>query len=270
MPPQENDLRSMHGALRSLMHEPAKDLDWSSALIALVERAHSLSPGTYQDEWMPYLHGFRGSWPEPLLYLRDVPRITRLHALLPDARWAIYLKRGSKYSHLIPDFMHSPILATLHTLEFAGIQIFAEGARVLAQSPHLRTLRALSIPYNRVGDAGVQELIASPNLTSLTSLNLSLNAIGAKAVGALVRSPLVSSLTHLDLSSNYIGDDGARAIAGSPELSSLTSLNLAMTKIGPDGARALRDSTHLLPSIAIDLEGCAITPPTEDTPEPLE
>lgn len=102
------------------------------------------------------------------------------------------------------------LLATrpLKSLSLNGIEIDAEGARLLA------------------------------TCTSLTSLSLTGCSIGDRAATALARS---RSIASLDLSVNMIGPDGARALAGAP----LASLNLHNNGIGDEGALALATSGTL-------------------------
>ncbi len=91
-------------------------------------------------------------------------------------------------------------LNALTSLDLAGNQIGAEGARALAS---LTGLMSLDLEGNQIGDEGARALAS---LTGLTSLTLMFNQIGAEGARALAS---LTGLKSLALTVNHIGVEGA-------------------------------------------------------------
>jgi uncharacterized protein (TIGR02996 family) len=151
------------------------------------------------------------------------------------------------------DFLSSPLLRGLKSLDLSESPMRTGDAEALARSPALTGLECLQLNRcNGGGDELAIALAGCAGLTSLRQLDLRENGIGPKGARALAESPHLANLRILDLCDNPIGDDGAIALFKSAHLTRLLDLNLLFGGVGDGGANVLLDSP--LPDSLLHLE----------------
>ena len=105
-------------------------------------------------------------------------------------------------------------------------RLTADQWRNFLGSPHLNNLTSLQLEATHLDDAGVRALAQSPQLAQLTHLDLASNHISDEGAQALAQSPHMTNLIILMLGGNPIGDEGARALERSPFLTNICLLYL--------------------------------------------
>jgi Ran GTPase-activating protein (RanGAP) involved in mRNA processing and transport len=101
-----------------------------------------------------------------------------------------------------------PALATLESLDLAGVRITLPGFQKLAEA-RLPNLKRLSLRATGVGVQALRIIIKSPLFNQLRELDLTLNEINARGVVPLLREVCFESIETLDLRDNNISNTAA-------------------------------------------------------------
>lgn len=206
-----------------------------------LRRNHLHDQGCERLAGSPHLSGLRrlnlrdnGVSARGLVPLIESTHLPSLDALDLSENRTYFFYRGSQ-------FLGSPGLRRIRSLDLRLTGLGDEGMQVLAGSVHLSNLRRLAAPNTTLTDRGVHALIRSPYLNELEELDLSGNYFGAEAARALADWPGARNLRKLWLTNNAIGDDGVRALAHSPHLDALRFVSVSSSSISERGRDALRD-----------------------------
>jgi uncharacterized protein (TIGR02996 family) len=132
----------------------------------------------------------------------------------------------------------------------------ATGWEDFIRSPLLGRMTTLDVGYARIGVARAISLMASPLIAGLRSLNISGSGLRARGADAVISSPHVANLRRLDLRGNDAGDAAIQRLAASANFPNLVSLDIRDNRLTPPGFRGLAHSplARRLEDLAIDEE----------------
>jgi uncharacterized protein (TIGR02996 family) len=198
--------------------------------------------------------------PVHALELRDAGRIgrTRPYAALR----AVRLRQASS-ARWLEEFLHSPFVSTVRTLDLTGLELENDGVALLARSTALGNLRELILDDNLVGVRGIEALArARFRLTRLSVRGMSGGeaysddpAVRSEGVAAIAGSHRFRDLESLDLSGNEIDDEALAALVQSPHLVNLRELVLANNELTDVGLEVLAEEGWEVRLEHLDLSG---------------
>lgn len=136
-------------------------------------------------------------------------------------------------------------LSQVERLWIDGVELGADGLRILSASERLKGVELLSIRYNSIDEAGLEEFAAKGLTQDLLYLDLSGNLIGygeGKGFRALANSEMADNLRYLGLARSGIGEVEVEAMTAGREFLNLRTLNLGRNRVDDKALRVIADS----------------------------
>jgi hypothetical protein len=274
------------GTLRALVHGAQDEQGWLE-LCTRLEAAWRADAARVEEQWLPYLEGELGRWPDtlrvcpppwrdvlvrgrafpPLAIVRAVDwrgglsdDVRRLAASRHAAQLtALTLRYVPLTTEALDALSTSALCDGMHTLSISHAELSSSGVLRLASARGMRAMRKLTLADVELGPAALEMLCGAMWIGRLTWLELSNNPFGVTGLKALLAAQAPLEVLHI--ASCGLGPEACAALVSSPASSALRELDMGHNALGDPGAAALAYGAFTSELSALTLPRCDIGDP---------